>query len=108
MPDGTFDITGPVVALSGVTEPYSAPYVRCFLYLDTDTTLWYSCDAAVWHASLYPGYYALTAAGTCQLICSMEHDLLDCVGADTLIIQTAPLLTLEWSCLCMRWIYCVL
>nr|HPR29829.1 hypothetical protein [Chitinophagales bacterium] len=29
------------------------------------------------------------------LICSMEHDLLDCVGADTLIIQTAPLLTLS-------------
>ena len=36
-----------------------------------------------------------SAAGTYQLICSMEHDLLDCVGADTLIIQTAPLLTLS-------------
>ena len=95
MPDGTFDITGPVVVCQGVTEPYSAPYVPGASYTWTlippsgiPVTLPYGMPP-------YIQDITFSAAGTYQLICSMEHDLLDCVGADTLIIQTAPLLTLS-------------
>jgi PKD repeat protein len=96
MPNGTFNIGGPIVACIGSTNTYSAPYIPGAQYTwtftepcsNTTTILPYSSPPYLQNL-LFP------CAGTYVLQCNMTNDVLECEGDATLTITVVDDFTIS-------------
>lgn len=90
MPNGNFNILGPLVVCVGATETYNAPYVPGSQY--TWTLIDPSAVTTILPYNTPPYIQSVTFSmpGNYTLICNMVNDILDCEGADTIIIKMRP------------------
>jgi len=90
MPNGNFNILGPLLVCVGATETYNAPYVPGSQY--TWTLIDPSAVTTILPYNTPPYIQSVTfpSPGNYTLICNMVNDILDCEGADTIIIKVLP------------------
>ncbi|MFZ1610630.1 MAG: PKD domain-containing protein [Chitinophagales bacterium] len=90
MPNGNFNILGPLVVCVGATEMYNAPYVPGSQY--TWTLIDPSSTTTILPYNTPPYIQSVTfnTPGNYTLICNMVNDILDCEGADTIKIKVRP------------------